>query len=98
MMVKFEHMEELRRRVVELVDEERVRIKWGHIRTRHDVRRHEILIALRYGTPLKLDQKVEGRYVTWSRLTENGRLVRVVFEVRKTNGECLVVVTAFEEE
>lgn len=98
MRVKFEDMGELRRRVVELVDQEKVRIKWDHIRPRHDVREHEIMAALRYGTPLKPDMEVEGRYVTWSSLTEEGRLVRVVFEVQKIDGELVVVVTAFGEE
>ena len=98
MRLKFEDMKELHRRVVELVDQEKVQIKWGHIRSRHDVRRHEILMALRHGTPLKLDMKVDGRYVTWSRLTEDGRLIRVVFEIRKINGKYVVVVTAFAEE
>ncbi|MBA7593909.1 hypothetical protein ES703_00843 [subsurface metagenome] len=98
MRLKFEDMRELRRRVVELVNEEKVMIRWEHIRPRHDVRRHEILVALRYGTPLKPDREVEGRYVTWSKLTEEGRVIRVVFEVQKINGELVVVVTAFGEE
>lgn len=98
MRLKFEDMRELRRRVVELVNEEKVRIRWEHIRPRHDLRRHEILVALRYGTPLKPDREVEGRYVTWSKLTEEGRVIRVVFEVQKINGELVVVVTAFGEE
>lgn len=97
MRMKFEDMRELRRRVVELVDQEKVQIKWSHIRLRHDVRRHEILMALRHGTPLKPDMKVDGRYVIWSRLTEDGRLIRVVFEIRRINGEYVVVVTAFGE-
>ena len=97
MRLKFEDMEELRRRVVELVNEDRVQIKWSHIKSRHDVRRHEILMALRHGAPLKPDREVEGRYVTWSSLTEAGRLIRVVFEIRKINGEYVVVVTAFGE-
>lgn len=46
---------------------------------------------------LRPDREVEGRYVTWSRLTEDGRLIRVVFEVQKINGERMVVVTAFGE-
>jgi len=98
MRLKFEDMRELRRRVVELVNEEKVRIRWEHIRPRHDLRRHEILVALRYGTPLKPDREVEGRYVTWSKLTEEGRVIRIVFEVQKINGELVVVVTAFGEE
>jgi len=98
MRLKFEDMCELRRRVVELVDQEKVRIKWEHIRPSHDVRRHEIFAALRYGTPLKPDREVEGRYVTWSSLTEDGRVIRVVFEVQKIDGELVVVVTAFGEE
>ena len=98
MRLKFEDMCELRRRVVELVNQEKVQIKWSHIRSRHDIRRHEIFMALRHGTPLKPDREVKGRYVTWSRLTEGGRLIRVVFEVRKINGEYVVVVTAFGEE
>ena len=97
MRVKFDDMRELRRRVVELVDQEKVQIKWSHISLRHDARRHEILMALRHGTPLKPDMKVDGRYVTWSRLTEDGRLIRVVFEIRRINGEYVVVVTAFGE-
>lgn len=97
MRLKFDDMRELRKRVVELVNQEKVRIRWEHIRPRHDVREHEILVALRYGTPLKPDREVEGRYVTWSSLTEEGRLVRVVFEVQKINGELVVVVTAFGE-
>jgi len=97
MRLKFEDMRELRRRVVELVDQEKVQIKWSHIRLRHDVRRHEILMALRHGTPLKPDMKIDGRYVIWSRLTEDGRLIRVVFEIRRINGEYVVVVTAFGE-
>jgi hypothetical protein len=98
MRLKFEDMRELRKRVVELVNEEKVKIRWKHIRPRHDVRRHEILVALRYGTPLKPDREVEGRYVTWSKLTEEGRVIRIVFEVQKINGELVVVVTAFGEE
>lgn len=98
MKLKFEDMRELRRRVVELVNEEKVMIRWEHIRPRHDLRRHEILVALRYGTPLKPDREVEGRYVTWSKLTEERRVIRVVFEVQKINGELVVVVTAFGEE
>ena len=98
MKLKFEDMRELRRRVVELVNEEKVMIRWEHIRPRHDLRRHEILVALRYGTPLKPDREVEGRYVTWSKLTEEGRVIRIVFEVQKINGELVVVVTAFGEE
>ena len=98
MRLKFEDMRELRKRVVELVNEEKVEIRWEHIRPRHDVRRQEILVALRYGTPLKPDREVEGRYVTWSKLTEEGRVIRVVFEVQKINGELVVVVTAFGEE
>lgn len=98
MRLKFEDMRELRRRVVELVNEEKVRIRWEHIRPRHDLRRHEIMVALRYGTPLKPDREVEGRYVTWSKLTEEGRVIRIVFEVQKINGELVVVVTAFGEE
>lgn len=98
MRLKFEDMRELRRRVVELVNEEKVMIRWEHIRPRHDLRRHEILVALRYGTPLKPDREVEGRYVTWSKLTEEGRVIRIVFEVQKINGELVVVVTAFGEE
>ncbi|MFH1821119.1 MAG: hypothetical protein ABH852_01580 [Methanobacteriota archaeon] len=97
MRVKFEDMEELRKWVVELVNDDKVQIKWGHIRSRHDVRKQEILMALCYGTPLKPDRKMEERYVTWSRLTEDGRLIRVVFEVHKINGEHVVVVTAFTE-
>lgn len=98
MRLKFEDMRELRKRVVELVNEEKVMIRWEHIRPRHDLRRHEILVALRYGTPLKPDREVEGRYVTWSKLTEEGRVIRIVFEVQKINGELVVVVTAFGEE
>ena len=98
MRLKFEDMRELRRRVVELVNEEKVMIRWEHIRPRHDLQRHEILVALRYGTPLKPDREVEGRYVTWSKLTEEGRVIRIVFEVQKINGELVVVVTAFGEE
>ena len=96
-MVKFEDMLELRKRVVELVNEDKVLIKWYHIRSCHDVQGHEVLNALRYGTLPKPDVKEGGRYVTWSRLTENRVLIRVVFEVQKINGERLVVVTAFEE-
>lgn len=98
MRVKFEDMGELRRHVIELVNGEKVKIKWEHIRPRHDVQRHEILAALCYGTPLKPDREVEGRYVTWSKLTEDGRLIRVVFEVQKIDGELVLVVTAFGEE
>ena len=98
MRLKFEDMRELRKRVVELVNQEKVRIRWNHIRPHHDVRRHEILATLLYGALLKPDMKVEGRYIAWSRLTEKGRLVRVVFEVQKINGELVVVVTAFGEE
>jgi len=98
MRLKFEDMRELRKRVVELVNQEKVRIRWNHIRPRHDVRRHEILAALRYGVPLKPDREVKERYIAWSRLTEEGRLIRVVFEVQKIDGEFVVVVTAFEEE
>jgi methionine-rich copper-binding protein CopC len=98
MRLKFEDMCELRRRVVELVNQEKVRVKWEHIRPSHDVRRHEIFMALRYGTLLKPDKEVEGRYVTWSSLTEDGRVIRVVFEVQKIDGELVVVVTAFREE
>ncbi len=97
MRLKFDDMRELKERVVELVDEGRVEIIWSHIRARHDVRRHEILMALRHGSPLKPDKVVEGRYVVWSRLTEERRLARVVFEIQRVNGEKLVVVTAFEE-
>jgi hypothetical protein len=46
---------------------------------------------------LRPDREVEGRYVTWSRLTEDGRLIRGIFEVQKINGERVVVVTAFRE-
>jgi len=98
MRLKIEDMGELRKRVVELVNEEKVKIRWSHIRPRHDVQRHEILVSLLYGTPLKPDREVERRYVTWSKLTEEGRLIRVVFEVQKINGELVVVVTAFGEE
>lgn len=97
-MVKFEDMLELGKRVVGLANEDKVQINWKHIRSRHNVRRHEILMALRYGTPLKPDLEREGRYVTWSRLTEDRRLIRVVFEILKTNVENVVVVTAFAEE
>lgn len=97
MRVKFEDMKELRKKVVELVNEEKVQIKWGHIRSRHDMQGYEIFNTLRHGTPPKPDKKVEGRYVTWSRLTEDGRLIRVVFEIQKKDGEQVVVVTAFEE-
>ena len=98
MRLKFEDMRELKKRVVELVNEEKVKIRWDHIRPHHDVRRHEIFATLRYGTPLKPDREVEGRYVAWSRLTEEGRLIRAVFEVQKIDGELVVVVTAFGEE
>ena len=98
MRLKFEDMGELRKRVVELVNEEKVKIRWNHIRPHHDIQRHEILVTLLYGTPLKPDREVEGRYVTWSKLTEEGRLIRVVFEVQKINGELVVAVTAFGEE
>lgn len=98
MRVKFEDMRELRRRVVELLNEHKVMIRWEHIRPRHDVREHEILAALRYGTPLKPDLEVDGRHVVWSKLTEDGRLIRVVFEVQKIDGELVIVVTAFGEE
>jgi hypothetical protein len=98
MMLKFEDMRELRKRVVELVNDNKVLIRWDHTRPRHDVLGHEIINALRYGTPPKADREVEGRYVTWSRLTEDKRLIRVVFEVQKINGERVVVVTAFGEE
>jgi len=96
--LKFGNMRELRERVVELVNQEKVRIRWDHIRPHHDVRGHEVLAALRYGTPLEQDREVEGRYVTWSRLTEDGRLIRVVFEVQKIDGELVVVVTSFGKE
>jgi hypothetical protein len=46
---------------------------------------------------LRPDREVEGRYVTWLRLTEDGRLIRGIFEVQKINGERVVVVTAFRE-
>ena len=98
MRLTFEDMQELRRCVVELVNQEQVKIKWQHIKTLHNVQKHEILVALRYGTPLKPDGEVEGRYVTWSKLTEAGVPIRVVFEVQKVNGERVVVVTAFMEE
>ncbi len=98
MRLKFEDMGELRRRVVELVNENKVLIKWEHIRRYHDVQGHEIFNALRYGLPPQPDAKEEGRYVTWSRLTEDGRLIRVVFEIQRRNGDYVVVVTAFEEE
>lgn len=97
MRLKFEDMRELRKRAVELANEEKVRIRWDHIRPSHDVRRHEVLATLLYGTPLKPDREVDGRYVVWSRLTEDGRLIRVVFEVQKIDGELVVVVTAFGE-
>ena len=98
MRLKFEDMGELRKRVVELVNQNNVTIKWDHIRPLHDVRGHEIFNALRYGSPLRPDREVKGRYVTWSRLTEEGRLVRVVFEIQKIDRENVVVVTAFGEE
>jgi len=98
MMLKFEDMRELRKRVVELVNDNKVAIKWHHIRARHGVRRHEILTALCHGVPLKPDIEVEGRYVTWSKLTEEERVIRVVFAVQKIDGEQVVVATAFEEE
>lgn len=96
--VKFEDMDELRQRVIDLLDKDRVVIRWSHIRVRHEVGGHEIRAALRYGAPLKPDKEVEGRYVVWSRLTEAGRLIRVVFEIREVNGGLVVVVTAFKEE
>jgi len=75
-----------------------VLIKWKHIKRYHDVQGHEIFNALRYGVALKPDREVEGRYVIWSRLTEDKRLIRVVFKIWKINGEYVVVVTAFGEE
>jgi hypothetical protein len=97
MRLKFEDMRRLRECVIELVTQEKVEIKWKHIKPRHGVRRHEIMAALRYGAALKPDREVEGRYVTWSRLTGEERLIRVVFEVQKIDGELVVVVTASGE-
>jgi len=91
-------LNKLREDVIKLVNEGRVKIWWWHIKPLHSVTRGEITNALLYGAPLRLDRDVQGRYVVWSKLTEDGRCIRVVFEVWKINGEFVLVVTAFREE
>jgi hypothetical protein len=93
--IVYENLNKLREDVARLVNEGKVVIWWWHIKPLHSVQRHEILNALCYGSLIKPDKKVEGRYVAWSKLTENGRLIRVVFEVQKIDGIYIQVVTAF---
>jgi len=99
MRIIYEDLRKLREDVTRLVNEDKVEIWWWHIKPIHGIiRRHEIISTLLYGAPLRSDKEIEGRYVIWSRFTEDGRLLRVVFQVKKVNGTRVVVVTAFEEE
>lgn len=98
MRIVYEDLNELRRDVEKLVNDDKVVIRWWHIRPLHEIKRHEIIRALLHGVPLKPDREIEGRYVTWSKFTETGVLIKVVFEVWKADGQSVVVVTAFEEE
>jgi len=94
----YEDLERLKEEVRWLVQQGRVKILWCHIKSLHpQVTKTEILNGLVYGL-YKHDREHRGRYIAWSRLTHPPRLLRVVFEIRHTNGKSVIVVTAFEEE
>lgn len=99
MRLEFEDMGELRKHVIELVLNDKIVILWKHIRAHHpEMKKSEITNTLLHGAPIRPDGETEGRYIVWSKLTVDRRLIRVVFEVHKTDVEYVLVVSAFGEE
>ena len=90
---------DLKIRVEELVYKEKYVILWNHIKQQHqNITEQEILNGLIYGF-YKADKNNEGRYISWSKFTSPVRLIRIVFEIHKTQDkEFVLVITAFEEE
>lgn len=95
--VIYNDLRKLRETVTKLVYENRLVIQERHIRSLHEVKGFEIIYALLYGTPIKHDKEVKGRYVTWSKFTKERKLIRVIFEIINSDGEYINVVSAFEE-
>jgi hypothetical protein len=96
----YRDLNELKTRVQELVYKEKYAISWKHIKQYHpNITEQEILNGLIYGL-YKPDKNIEGRYVSWSKLTTSPvRLIRIVFEFHETpDSELILVITAFEEE
>lgn len=95
----YSDLNELKIRVQELVYKEKYVILWNHIKQQHQkITELEILNGLIYGF-YKADKNNEGRYISWSKFTSPVRLIRIVFEIHKTQDkEFVLVITAFEEE
>lgn len=90
---------EIKTLVQELIHKEKYTIPWNHIKQRHpNIMEQEILNGLIHGL-YKPDNKIEGRYISWSKFTSPIRLIRIVFEIRGTrDNEIVHVITAFDED
>ncbi len=92
-------MNELKICVQELVYEEKYVVLKRHIKLHHpSITEQEILNGLIYGL-YKPDRDIEGRYISWSRFTNPGKLIRIVFEIHEdADNQFVLVITAFEED